>query len=76
MSYLIYKNEVIAKTKEQLQSGIEVRWSNVTANGSLVNAEYAKVSNAKKWDRHYNENLGAGIATLVSDTGLYPEYKI
>ena len=83
MSYLIQNDQLIARVEENLKSGEEVRYSNtktkdsVNANRefSLVNAEYAKVSNAKKWDKAYRES-NCNLATLLNDGGLYKEYLV
>lgn len=85
MSYLIKNNEVIAKTSETLKSGLEVRFSNtITKNtfnanieSDLVNAAYAKISNAKKWDKVYYES-NKGICTLINAdaTSLYLEFHV
>ena len=71
MSYLIKNDRVIAETSLTLKSGEEVRYSNtltkdkINANRefSLVNADYAKISNAKKWrkDEIYDH------AALIND---------
>lgn len=77
MSYLIRNNEVIAETSEKYKSGEEVRvaWQK-TADGHLVNAVYAKVSNAKKWVPTMNRPKYHDIATLHDDCGLYKDFYV
>ena len=83
MSYLIQNDQLVARVEENLKSGEEVRYSNTKTTDvinsnrefSLVNAEYAKVSNAKKWDKVYRES-NCNLATLLNDDGLYKEYLV
>ena len=58
MSYLIYSNELVAKTDEDLKSGESVRVAYDSTTDELhadkrtllVNSSILKVSNAKKWE--------------------------
>ncbi len=83
MSYIIKNNILIAKTEEYLKSGEEVRFSNVKSKDRaskdreyyLVNADYAKASNNKKWDKIYNES-NLFTAQLIDSKGMYKEYLI
>ena len=78
MSYLISNGNIIARTSEPLKSGETVRYSHVSSGTSLVNAEYAKASNAKKW-RKIEENEFFGntpIAVIFSNNGIYKEFIV
>jgi len=83
MSYIIYKGELIAKTDEYLKSGSTVEFShtltkeriNANREYQLVNADYAKISNAKKWEKIYREGY-FWTAKLINNDGLYPEFQV
>jgi hypothetical protein len=72
MSYLIINNECLAYTKETLKSGEEIRISWLKTENDLVNAVYAKVSNAKKW--RYENSANADVAVLFDATGIYKDF--
>ena len=74
MSYLITNNEVLAETTVTFKSGEEVRVAFQTSKNSLVNAVYAKVSNAKKWKATYENPQYYNSAVLLNESGLYKEF--
>ena len=77
MSYLIKDNQVIATTSETLKSGETVRIAWNKSGDSLVNAVYAKVSNAKSWASTESKMIdiaNADTAKLYRDSGLYKEF--
>jgi hypothetical protein len=74
MSYLIINNKVAAETNETLKSGEEVRIAWLQSGNSLVNAVYAKVSNAKKWSTE--ETMYCDLARLHDDSGLYKDFYV
>jgi hypothetical protein len=69
MSYLIYKNELIATTALPLKSGEYVRASGLSCTESmdasrdvnLINAFDLMVSNAKKWATHRSPYVAVAV---------------
>jgi len=78
MSYLIQNEKIVARTSEALKSGETIRYSHSSSGSSLVNAEYAKVSNAKKWKKiEDNEFFGnTPIAVIFDNSGVYREFIV
>lgn len=72
MSYLIKDNEVIAQTINRFKSGEEVRVAFFKSGDSLVNCQYARVSNAKKWGGEKSEY--APFASIHDESGLYKDF--
>lgn len=73
MNYLIIDDECVAQTNEDLKSGEKVRVAWLKTDSGLCNAQYAKVSKAKKWDNDLNAQM-SDYAILHSDIGLYKDF--